>query len=442
MKPRYVAGVDSSTQSTKVLIVDPHSGEIVRSGKAPHPDGSEIDPHHWWLAFQQAVSQAGGLEDVYALSIGGQQHGMICLDEHGQVIRPALLWNDTRSAHAAQELIEELAVNQPDGNGISAWTQATGSAPVASLTITKLRWLADNEPENAEKIAAICLPHDWLTWKIAGSGDIRQLTTDRSDASGTGYLSRDAQNYRRDLLAQALRRSHADDIVLPKILTPWEVAGSGDPRQRWGHIQLGPGCGDNAGAALGIGLKPGQGLVSLGTSGVISAVSEHSIADPDGLVTGFADATGHWLPLVCTLNASRIVDAMARILGVDYAQFDELALSVPHANGLKLIPYFDGERTPNLPEARGELHGMTLANSQPAYIARAAIEALLHHMADALRCITRHSVSLHELILIGGGAQSQAVRHLAAQIFGLPVTIPPTREYVALGAARQAAQLR
>ncbi len=186
---RLVAGVDSSTQSCKVVIVDPASGAVVRQGRAPHPDGTEVDPQAWWQAFCVAVAQAGGLDDVAALSVGGQQHGMVCLDAGGQVIRPAVLWNDTRSAAAARELIIEAG----DGDQMSGarwWADATGSVPVASLTVTKLRWLADHEPQHAARIAAVCLPHDWLTWKIAGSPSLEALVTDRSDASGTGYMAR------------------------------------------------------------------------------------------------------------------------------------------------------------------------------------------------------------------------------------------------------------
>src|SRR5215207_2965825 len=192
-----VAGVDSSTQSCKVVVRDAATGALVLEGSASHPSGTEVHPESWWLALQQALEQAGGLADVAALSVGGQQHGMVCLDERGEVIRPALLWNDVRSAEAADQLLAEL--------GASPWADVTGSVPVASFTVTKLRWLADHEPENAARIAAVALPHDWLTWRLGGSGDLDALVTDRSDASGTGYFDPVAGEYRRDLLALALR---------------------------------------------------------------------------------------------------------------------------------------------------------------------------------------------------------------------------------------------
>ena len=441
----FVAGVDSSTQSCKVVICDPASGRIVREGRASHPEGSEVSPQAWWDAFREAVRAAGGLDDVWALSVGGQQHGMVCLDSQGEVIRPALLWNDTRSAGAA----EELTCERGDGDrerGARWWAQATGLVPVASFTVTKLRWLADNEPENARKIAAVCLPHDWLSWRIRGGFEavgLEGLCTDRSDASGTGYMDRADAVYRREILAQALRISleEAEGIILPKICEPMEAMGCGDLAQGWGEIAIGPGCGDNAGAALGVGLGVGQALLSLGTSGVVAVVSETPVEDPSGQVAGFADASGHWLPLACTLNASRILDAIGAMSGLSYEELDEAALSVPNAGGLRLVPYFEGERTPNLPDATARLEGMTLKNSTRAHLARAGVEGLLTHMRFALECVRELGVPIEKVLVVGGGARSRAVQSLAAKFLGVPVEFPEAAEYVALGAARQAGML-
>ena len=438
-------GVDSSTQSCKVVICDPVTGRIVREGRASHPEGSEVDPQAWWDAFREAVRAAGGLDDVRALSVGGQQHGMVCLDERGEVIRPALLWNDTRSAEAARELVLERGDGDSEA-GARWWAHATGLVPVASFTVTKLRWLADNEPENARKIAAICLPHDWLSWKIRGGFEavgLEGLCTDRSDASGTGYVDREHPSYRCEILAQALRISveEAEGIILPKICDPVEAMGCGDPTQGWGEIAIGPGCGDNAGAALGVGLGVGQALLSLGTSGVVSVVSETPIEDPSGQVAGFADASGHWLPLACTLNASRILDAVGAMSGLGYEELDEVALSVPDAGGLRLVPYFEGERTPNLPDATARLEGMTLKNSTRAHLARAGVEGLLTHMRFALECVRELGVPIEKVLVVGGGARSRAVQSLAPELLGVPVEFPEAAEYVALGAARQAEAL-
>ena len=438
-------GVDSSTQSCKIVICDPASGRIVREGRASHPDGSEVDPQAWWDAFLEAVRAAGGLDDVRALSVGGQQHGMVCLDSQGEVIRPALLWNDTRSAGAAEELTRERGDGDRE-RGARWWAQATGLVPVASFTVTKLRWLADNEPENARKIAAVCLPHDWLSWRIRGGFEavgLEGLCTDRSDASGTGYMDRADAVYRREILAQALRISleEAEGIILPKICEPMEAMGCGDLAQGWGEIAIGPGCGDNAGAALGVGLGVGQALLSLGTSGVVAVVSETPVEDPSGQVAGFADASGHWLPLACTLNASRILDAIGAMSGLSYEELDEAALSVPNAGGLRLVPYFEGERTPNLPDATARLEGMTLKNSTRAHLARAGVEGLLAHMRFALECVRELGVPIEKVLVVGGGARSRAVQSLAAEFLGVPVEFPEAAEYVALGAVRQAGML-
>lgn len=423
-----VAGIDSSTQSTKVLIVEAETGAIVRQGKAPHPDGTEVHPHEWWQALQAAMEQAGGIDDCDAVSIGGQQHGMVCLDHDGEVIRPALLWNDTRSAQAAADLTEEL--------GMQAWIDACGSVPVASLTVTKLRWLADHEPESVARLAAVCLPHDWLTWKLSGSTDLTDLVTDRSDASGTGYVDCRTGDYRRDLLACALRSEEVtSSLILPRIAHPFEKVGT----VAGTSIHLGPGCGDNAGAALALGLVPGRASLSIGTSGVVAAISENPVLDQTGAVNGFMSADGRWLPLACTLNGSLIQDYFCSILGASYDELDELALAAePGAGGMTLVPYFAGERTPNLPGATASIHGMTPAAMTRENMARAGLEGLACLMRGALDFVRSTGADIDSLILVGGGAKSAALRDILPNVLGVPIDLPQPGEYVALGAARQA----
>ena len=419
-----VAGIDSSTQSCKVVIRDAVTGALIRSGRASHPDGTECDPNNWWQALQIAINDAGGFADVGAISVAAQQHGMVTLDNDGKVVRPALLWNDTRSSKNGEDLVTELG-------GGKAWADAVGSVPVAAFTITKLRWLAENEKENAARVAAVVLPHDWLTWKLSGSNDISTITTDRSDASGTGYWSPREGVYRRDLLKMAFGR----ELMVPQVLEPTEI-GSRSPSDQ----PLGPGAGDNAGAALGVGARAGDMIVSIGTSGTVFAVADVPAADPTGNVAGFADCTGRFLPLVCTLNAARILDAMCRILGVDYSRLSELALSAPAGcDGLVLVPYFEGERTPNKPDATGALHGMNLKNSTPAHLARAAVEGILSGLGAGIDALIAQGASASRILLVGGGAQSEAIKRIAPSVFGLPVIVPPAGEYVADGAARQSA---
>jgi xylulokinase len=426
-----VAGVDSSTQSCKVVVRDAETGALVREGRAPHPDGTEVDPAAWRAALRTAIDGAGGLGDVAAVAVGGQQHGMVCLDEDGAVVRPALLWNDTRSADAARELTAELGGGQ-------AWAEAVGLVPVASFTVTKLRWLAQHEPENAARTAAVCLPHDWLTWELAGSPGPAALVTDRGDASGTGYWSPLTGEYRLDLLERAFGRTP----VVPRVLGPAEPAGTvaAGALAADGGAVLGPGTGDNAAAALGLAAEPGDVVVSIGTSGVVSIVSTTPMTDPTGTVAGFADATGYFLPLVTTLNAARVLDATARLLGVDHAELSRLALSAPPgAGGLVLVPYLEGERTPNKPHATGALHGLTLSTAEPAHLARAAVEGLLCGLADGLTAVAAGGTPVRRVFLVGGGARSEAVRRIAPAVLGVPVLVPPPGEYVADGAARQAA---
>ena len=420
-----VAGIDSSTQSCKVVVCDADSGAIVRSAAAKHPGGTEVDPQLWWAALQTSIEAVGGLDDVEAVSVGAQQHGMVCLDESGGVVRDALLWNDTRSSAAATALVEELG-------GPAEWANRIGVVPVAAITATKLRWLTDHEPKHADATAAVCLPHDWLTWRLTGSPSIADLRTDRSDASGTGYFSSETDSYQPDLLAMAMRGRQP---ALPRVLGPRDVSGLAT-----GGAILGPGAGDNAAAALGLGAGAGDCVISLGTSGVVSAVGTAAPHDQEGIVAGFADATGQQLPLVCTLNGAPVLAAVATMLGVDFDELDRLALSAPAgAEGLTLVPYFDGERSPNLPNSAGALHGVTTRNLSPANVARAAVEGLLSSITYCIDKISAQGVDVERIILVGGGARSAAVCQLAPAIFGRPVQVPTPGEYVALGAARQAA---
>ncbi|HEX5115583.1 MAG TPA: xylulokinase [Pseudonocardiaceae bacterium] len=416
-----VAGIDSSTQSCKVVVRDAATGRLVRSGTAPHPAGTEVHPDEWWRALVAAVDRAGGLADVAAVSVGGQQHGMVCLDDTGQVVRPALLWNDLRSAGAAADLVDE--------RGAAFWADAVGSVPLASFTVTKLRWLATHEPPAAARTAAVALPHDWLTWRLAGSGDITTLTTDRSDASGTGYWSPATGEYLPDLLRSAL----GHDAGVPRVLGPAEPAGRTT-------FTLGPGAGDNAAAALGVEAGVGDVVVSIGTSGTVFAVSGKPTADPTGIIAGFADAAGAYLPLVCTLNAARVLTAAAGLIGVDLDELNRLALSAPSgADGVVVVPYLEGERTPSKPTATAAVHGLTLDNATRENLARAAVEGMLCGLADGLDALVAAGVPVERILLVGGGARASAVRRIAPEVLGRPVVVPPPGEYVADGAARQAA---
>lgn len=417
-----VAGVDCSTQTTKVIVCNAETGAVVREGRAPHPDVTEVDAQVWWRALLEA--SAGLLDGVAAMAVGGQQHGMVLVDDEGTPLRDALLWNDNRSAPQAEALLAELG-------GPHAWAAATGLVPVASFTVTKLRWVAEHEADLASRGAGVMLPHDWLTHQLRRGSNARgEPTTDRGDASGTGYWSAADNHYRPDLLRLAFGR----DLATPRVADPREPVG-----ETAEGILLAPGTGDNMAAALGLGLRPGDVAVSLGTSGAVFTVTDQAAHDPSGIVAGFADATGRFLPLVCTLNAARVLTAAATMAGVDLADLDDLALSVDDAAGLVLLPFLDGERTPPLPDATGLLHGLTRRNTTPAHLARAAVEGMLCGLADAVDSLCAAGTQPRRIVLIGGAARSRAVQTVASELFGLPIWVPPPGEYVALGAARQAA---
>ncbi|MEU5179673.1 xylulokinase [Streptomyces longwoodensis] len=420
-----VVGVDTSTQSTKALVVDVATGRVVASGQAPHTvssgAGRESDPRQWWDALCEALRQCGtAAHEAAAVSIGGQQHGLVTLDAQGEPVRPALLWNDVRSAPQARRLTEELG-------GAKFWAERTGSVPAASFTVTKWAWLAEHEPEAVRATRAVRLPHDYLTERLTGEG-----TTDRGDASGTGWWASATEAYDPEILAHV----GLDQALLPRVVRPGEVAGTvhrHDLPFSKGTL-VAPGTGDNAAAALGLGLLPGTPVLSLGTSGTVYAVSRHRPADPTGTVAGFADAHGDWLPLACTLNCTLAVDRLAALLGLDRE-------AVEPAGGVTLLPYLDGERTPNLPHASGLLHGLR-HDTTAGQILQAAYDGAVHALLAALDLVLDEDADRSApLLLIGGGARGTAWQQTVRRLSGRPVQVPEARELVALGAAAQAAGL-
>jgi xylulokinase len=419
-----VAGVDSSTTATKVEVRDLDTGRVVGRGSSPHPPTqpprSEQDPDAWWAAFE-AAWRAAGAPSVAAIAVAGQQHGMVALDQDRRIVRPAKLWNDTESAPEAAWLVDRLP------GGRQAWADACGLVPVASFTISKLAWLRRHEPDAWARLAHVLLPHDWLTLQLTG-----RLVTDRGDASGTGYWSAARGTYCLDLLALVDPERDWSSVV-PPVLGPLDAAGD------WNGAVVAPGTGDNMAGALGVGLRPGDVVVSIGTSGTVYGVSSEPVADPSGSVAGFADATGHHLPLVCTLNATKVTDAVRRLLGVDHEELDRLArAAAPGAGGLILLPYLDGERTPDRPDATGVLAGLR-SDVGRDQLARAAIEGVVCGLLDGLDALAAFAPTGGQLILLGGGARSRAYRQVVADLAGRDVVIPHDDEQVAAGACVQAA---
>lgn len=435
-----VAGVDSSTQSTKVELRDLDSGLLVDRASAPHvhacwdPPVSEQDPETWWEALAACFSQFTDADraNVVGVSVAGQQHGLVLVGGDGEALRPAKLWNDTTSAPQALDLVAR--------HGPEQWARRCGSVPLASFTIAKLAWVLEHEPELADRIAQVMLPHDWITWRLSGAH-----VTDRGDASGTGWFDPTSNEVAADLLGLAVGDAHDWLSRLPRVLGPDETAGPITPEAAAelglaDSALVGPGTGDNMGAALGLGLKPGDAVISLGTSGTAYSVSLTPTSDPTGAVAGFADAAGGYLPLVCTLNATRVTDTVARWLGADPAELSALALAAPeNSNTPVLVPYFDGERTPNLPDASGVLAALRNDTTREE-LALAAHDGVLCGLFEGLDALRSAGVNIDgRLHLIGGGSRSNAYRVRAAVLLGDSVMVPDDDETVALGAAVQAA---
>jgi xylulokinase len=415
-----VAGLESSAEYTRIVVCDADSGAVVKQGYAEHP-GERDDPQSWLVSLGEAAS-GGQFADVEAIGVAAQQQGLIPMDASGDPVRAALLGNDKRMQPAAADLVDALG-------GRAAWAGAVGSVPQAAHPVAKLRWLARNEPDTAARVEAALQPHDWLVWQLMGRPARR--TTDRGDASGTGYWSAAHETYRPDLAELALGRA----IALPEVIGPAEPAGH-TPE----GLMISAGTGETMAAAFGLGVGPGDAVISLGASGSVFAVHHEALEDPTGTITSYADATGRHLPAVRTLNATRVLRGTADLLGTDLDGLSQLALrSTPGAYGMVLLPYLEGEQTPHLPHTAGSLHGLRRESMKPEHMARAAVEGMLCGLADALDVLRGRGVAVHRLFLLGQAAGLPAVQAVAPALFGARVYVPRPADYTALGAARQAA---
>ncbi|GAA3235427.1 hypothetical protein GCM10020256_53280 [Streptomyces thermocoprophilus] len=302
--------------------------------------------------------------------------------------------------------------------------------PQASLPVTKLRWLARTEPENAARTAVLLQAHDWLVWQLLGR-PVRR-TTDRGGASGTGYWSAATGAYRLDLVELAL----GHQVLLPEVVGPSDAAGT-TPE----GLLISAGTGETMAAAFGLGLGVGDVVVSLGASGSVMAVHPEALLDATGMITSLADATGMHLPAVTTLNAVRALRGTAELLGLpDLETLSDLALkSTPGSHGLVLLPYLEGERTPNLPHTAGTLAGLRRESMKPEHLARAAFEGMLCGLGDALDVLRGRGVEVRRVFLMGAAAELPAVQAIAPALFGAQVVVPQPADYAAIGAARQAA---
>lgn len=441
--PDLIAGVDSSTQSCKVELRRLDTGELLGTGAAPHPATappiSRQDPREWWGAFSRALAAAlrttgSSGHQIRGISVAAQCHGMVALDSQGEPLTDAPLWNDTTAAPAADRIRAE--------HGESAWMRDVGLAPSAALTIMKVAQLARTRPELLPRISRLLVPHDYLTWRLTG-----QAVTDRSDASGTGWFDVHRGVWR----AEILERYASPDIdwlpLLPRVLGPTEAAGTLLPAvaEELGLREdtvVGPGGGDQHLAAVGLGLEVSDLAISLGTSGVVFTPTARSFADPLALVDSVCDATGGHLLLACTLNAAKVTDTVARILGVGHPELERLALSAPRsARRPVLLAHLDGERTPPRPGATGILAGLTTATTREE-VALAAYEGVVAGLMICHENLLRVGAAPEGAVIVnGGGARSLAYRRLLADALDRPVIRRDADEAPARGACIQAASV-
>lgn len=421
VRSRRIVGVDSSTQSTKVVVVEASSGELLRSASAPHPEGTEVWPQRWWDALGTLGGRAFSRAEAAALSVTSQQHTTILLDPRSEVLRPAILWNDLRAMASGGDLVREL--------GAGRWLGSPGLLPDSAHPVSKLRWVREHEPEIAAQVGTVLLPHDWLTWSLLGRAGLP--TTDRSDASSTGYWSIAEGDYDPALLRHSLGR----EVRTPVVLDPFDPAGVTAQ-----GVLVGAGCGDNAATHLALESELGDMVISVGTSATVSMRTTAPVLDPTGRIDSMADARSGAIPIIAMLNGARVLVATAGMLGISPARLDKLAARAePTADGLVMLPYLDGERNPPRSEGRGAMLGLSRAALTPEVIARASVLGLACAIADAVDDLAATAGPPRRILLVGGGARSRALRQAVADLTGRTIHIAPQREHAAIGAARQAA---
>lgn len=434
-------GIDSGTQSTKCVALDLNMGRVIAEARAPHcliaglpPGHMEQHPQEWTAALEQVIGEVAAKVDaarVRGIGISGQQHGFVPLDQNGAVIRPAKLWCDTSTAAECALLTKKLG-------GAKAVIRETGLPFLPGYTAPKILWLKRHEPANFKRLRHVLLPHDFLNFHLTGD-----YFMEAGDASGTALFDVRRRTWSKKVCA-AIDRGLLG--WLPPISDSRDAAGTLKPElaRRWGFAEgvvVSAGGGDNMMGAIGTGnVAPGVVSASFGTSGTIYAFSKQPVIDPQGEIAAFCSSTGGWLPLLCTMNVTLVTEQMRQLFGADHAAMESAVNAVPAgADGLLLLPYFDGERTPNLPKGRGVLYGITRHNTTPGHLMRAAMEGVTLGMNYGLRRLGKLGLKAKEIRLTGGGAKSAAWRQIMADIFGVPVVKMVEDEGAALGGALQGA---
>lgn len=435
-------GIDCGTQGTKAIAFDPESGEVLAQAHAAYgligglPAGhAEQDPAIWVDALEQTVTEVLRLlgdrrREVSAIGVSGQQHGFVALDSAHHVIRPAKLWCDTST-------INECELFSREFGGSQQLIARTGLDMLPGFTAPKILWLKRHEPEHFARMAHVLLPHDYLNFYLSGT-----VRMEYGDASGTALL-----DVRTRCWSSEICRFIDPDLEakLPPVGSSRIAIGTLQPQlaQRWGlnqEVAISAGGGDNMMGALGTGnVRPGRVTASLGTSGTIYAYSASPIVDDGGEIAAFCDSSDAWLPLLCTMNVTVATEQVRKLFGWSFAELEEAVTSAPAgAEGVLFLPYLQGERTPNLPSARGSLHGLSTQNYTSKNLARATMEGATLGMAYGLARLEKLGIAPSEIRLIGGGSRSAQWRSLCADIFGAPVVTMQNSEGAALGAAIQA----
>ncbi|HEY3662277.1 MAG TPA: xylulokinase [Chthoniobacterales bacterium] len=436
-------GIDSGTKSTKTLVLDVESGEVLALAQRPYgtieglpPGHVEQDPKTWIDAAAETVAEC--LEkvgerrgEIKAIGVSGQQHGLVALDEANEPLRPAKLWCDVSTEEQCEQFNKEFG-------GAEGLIELTGNPMLPGYTAPKLLWLKQNEPANFRRLTSALLPHDYLNLWLTGE---RQM--EYGDASGTGLLDVRTRKWCKPILKFIDSKMESKLAPLRSSKRPAGLLRS-TLREEWGLADdalVSAGSGDNMMSAIGTGnIRPGVVTMSLGTSGTICAFAEEPVIDPKGEVAAFCDATDHWLPLICTMNVAVATEQMRELFCWDIPTMEERVTKIPAgAGGLIFLPYLQGERTPNLPKSVGVFHGLTTETMKPDYMARAVVEGVTLGLAYGLRRFKELGIVPTEIRLTGGGSKSAAWRQIAADVLGFPTVAMQVSEGAALGAAIQAA---
>ncbi len=432
-------GIDCGTQGTKALLLDAE-GKPLGRGYAKHAlieraNGAREQEPQWWVdalraSVVEAVGDQGG--KILALSVSGQQHGLVVLDEDKEVIRPAKLWNDTETAPENEELIRMLG-------GPQRTMERFGILPLTGYTVSKLLWLKEKEPANFARIHHILLPHEFLNFWLTG-----ELFAEYGDASGTAFFDIHTRTWIGEVLQAIDGGSGQLAAALPPLLAPEQIAGTvrAEAAQALGIPStciVASGGGDNMMGAIGTGnVREGVVTLSLGTSSTVYSFLEKPLAATSGSVAPFCSSSGGWLPLVCTMNATNVVTQTLTLLGLDVGDIEYLLASTsPGAGGMVFLPFLNGERTPDLPDARGSLFGLSANNFFSANLVRSAIEGVTFGILNGLQLILRGNPA-EKILVIGGGARSAEWRQMIADITGAEIQVPAEEEAGCLGAVIQA----